>query len=111
MSDEYKQSPRIEQVQGNAVYNYYEMPPTPPRKPFRPGRWGWIAGAAAVLGLGGTLVNSQLNAQIVYYCASHNTVKYHTDATCAGLQNCDAKVKAVPLGQAKEKMDLCKKCH
>jgi hypothetical protein len=107
MADDYQQSPRINQVQGDAIYNYYE---TPPRKPFRP-RWGWVGGITATLVLAGTLVTTQLNARKVYYCASLNTVKYHTDATCPGLKQCEAKVKSMPLGQAKEKMDLCRMCH
>jgi hypothetical protein len=115
MSDEYKQSPRIENVQGNAIYNIYEAPlppPTPPGKPFRPGRWGWLAGAAAVLGLGGTLATTQLSARTpVYYCASHHAVKYHTDATCPYLKACGAVVKSMQLSEARDKMALCKMCH
>ena len=110
MPDEYKQSPRIENVQGNAIYNIYEAPLIPPRKPFRPARWLYGIAAALALG-GGILVTTQLNAQTVYYCASHNTVKYHTDATCSGLKQCGTKVKSMPLGQAKSKMELCKMCH
>lgn len=108
MSDEYKQSPRFDQVHGNATYNYYEAPP---RKPFRPSLWGWAGGIAAALALGGTLVTTQLNAQTVYYCASHNSVKYHTDATCAALKQCGSKVKSMHLGRAKSKMEPCKVCH
>jgi hypothetical protein len=109
MADEYKQSPRFDQVHGNATYNYYEAPP---RKPFRPGRWGWVGGITAALALGGTLVTTQLNANArVYYCASHNSVKYHTDATCSWLKQCGTKVKSMPLGKARGKMELCKACH
>jgi hypothetical protein len=113
MNDEYKQSPRIEQVNGNVTYNQHEhhYPTPPPNKPFRPGKWGWIGGIAAALALGGTLVTTQLNAQTVYYCASHNSVKYHTDATCPGLLQCGSRVRSMHLGQAKSKMELCKMCH
>jgi hypothetical protein len=114
MSDEYKQSPRIEQVNGNVTYNQHEYhyPGPPTNKSFRPGKWGWIGGLVAlVLGLGGILVTTQLNAQTVYYCASHNTVKYHTDATCAALTQCGSRVKSMHLGQARSKMELCKMCH
>jgi hypothetical protein len=108
MPDEYKQSPRIEYVQGNADYHYHEAPRFEPKPPQR---WGLIwGGALAALVAGGTLVSTQLNAQTVYYCASHNSVKYHTDATCPGLVQCGTKVKSMPLGQAKSKMQLCKKC-
>lgn len=110
MSDKYKQSPRIENVQGDAIYHIYEAPVTPPGKPFRPGRWLYGLAAALALG-GGTLVTTQLNAQTVYYCASYNTVKYHTDATCFGLKQCGARVKSMSLGKARSKMELCKVCH
>lgn len=111
MPDDYNQSPRIEQVQGDAIYNYNHYA-APPHKLFRPGRWGWVGGCLAVLALGGgTLATVQLNARPVYYCASHHTVKYHTDATCQGLLQCGATVKSMPLGQAKSKMELCKVCH
>jgi hypothetical protein len=40
MADDYKQSPRIEHVTGNAIYNFHEASP---RQPFLPGRWGWLA--------------------------------------------------------------------
>lgn len=109
MSDEYKQSPRIENVQGDAIYNIYEAPITPPRQPFRPGRWLYGIAAALALG-GGTLVTTQLNARTVYYCASRNTVKYHTDATCTHLKACGAIVRSMPVGQARDKMALCKAC-
>lgn len=108
MSDEYKQSPRIENVQGDAIYNIYKAPK--PSPPFRPGRWLYGVAAALALG-GGALVTTQLNAQTVYYCASHNTVKYHTDATCFGLTQCGARVKSMSLGKARSKMELCKMCH
>ncbi|WP_151087352.1 Rossmann-fold NAD(P)-binding domain-containing protein [Hymenobacter baengnokdamensis] len=110
-NDEFQQSPRIKRVKGNATYNYYEAGATPPRQPFRLGRWGWLAGAAAVLGLGGTLVTTQLNARPVYYCASHHAVKYHTNAACFELKRCGATIKSMPLGEAKSKMQLCKECH
>lgn len=111
MSDEYKQSPRFDQVHGNATYNYYAAPPKPEPKPFRPGRWGWVGGLAAALALGGTLVTTELHARVVYYCASQNSVKYHTDATCKWLKQCGSEVKSIPLGQARDKMELCKECH
>jgi hypothetical protein len=114
MPDEYQQSPRIKKVKGNAIYNYYEAPPTgpdKPAKPNRPGRWGWVGGAAAALLLGGTLVTTQLNARVVYYCASHNTVKYHTNATCKWLKQCGSQVKSMSLGKARDKMGPCKVCH
>lgn len=111
MPDEYKQSPRIEHVAGNVTYNQYEnYHAEPPRKPFRPGRWGLAGGLAALLALGGTLATTQLSAK-VYYCASSNTVKYHTDATCTGLKQCGAIVKSMSLSKARGKMDLCKMCH
>jgi len=110
MPDKYKQSPHIENVQGDAIYNIYEAPLTPPSKPFRPGRWLYSLAAALAVG-GGTLVTTQLNAQTVYYCASHHAVKYHTDATCSGLKACGAIVKSIPLGQARDKMQLCKVCN
>jgi hypothetical protein len=110
MSDEYQQSPRIKKVRGNAVYNnhYYEAPPP---KPGRPVRWGLVGGIIAALVLFAGLVITQVNAQVVYYCASHNTVKYHTNATCPALKQCDARVKSMPLGKAKDKMEQCKVCH
>jgi hypothetical protein len=111
MPDDYQQSPRIKKVKRDAIYNYYESPPTPPQKPARPGRWGWIGGGVATLVLAGSLLSTQLSAQKVYYCASRNTVKYHTDATCAGLQQCGARVKSMALGRAKDKMELCKVCR
>lgn len=110
MSDEYKQSPRIENVQGNATFNIYETPPPPPSKPFRFGRWLYGLAAAIALG-GGTFVTTQLNARPVYYCASHNTVKYHTNATCAHLKACGAVVRSMPVAQARDRMQLCKACH
>ena len=110
MPDKYKQSPRIENVHGDAIYHIYEAGTTPPRQPFRPGRWLYGLAAALALG-GGTLVTTQLNARPVYYCASHNAVKYHTDATCFGLQQCGARVKSMALSKARSKMELCKMCH
>jgi hypothetical protein len=111
MPTDYQQSPRIRKVKGDAVYNYYESPPPQPANPMRSKRWGWMGAGVAALALAGTLVTTQLNAQVVYYCASHNAVKYHTDATCSALQQCGATVKSMPLGQAKDKMELCKVCH
>ena len=111
MPDDYQQSPRIKKVKRDAIYNFYEASPIPPQKPSRPGRWGWIGGGITALALAGTLITTQLNAQTVYYCASHNAVKYHTDATCAGLRQCGARVRSMRLGKAKDKMELCKVCH
>ncbi|MDO7849196.1 hypothetical protein Q5H92_22725 [Hymenobacter sp. M29] len=109
MPDDYHQSPHIHEVKGDANYHYHEAPHQKPRRPIR---WGWISSGIAALALaGGTLVTTQLNARPVYYCASENAVKYHTDATCSHLKQCNARVKSMPLGQAKDKMELCKACH
>jgi hypothetical protein len=113
MPDKYKRSPRIGNVRRDAILNIYEAPitpPTPPTPPFRPGRWLYAIAAALALG-GGTFVTTQLSARTVYYCASHHTVKYHTDATCLGLTQCGARVKSMPLGKARSRMELCKMCH
>jgi hypothetical protein len=107
MSTDNQQTQRIKRVEGDAIYHYHEAPP---EKPFRPARWLYGLAAALALG-GGTLVTTQINAQTVYYCASHNTVKYHTDATCPHLKACGATVKSMPLGEARSKMALCKHCH
>jgi len=110
MPDKYKRSPRIGNVRRDAILNIYEAPITPPSQPFRPGRWLYGIAAALALG-GGTFVTTQLNARPVYYCTSHNSVKYHTDATCSHLKACGATVRSMPLGKAREKMQLCKSCH
>jgi hypothetical protein len=107
MADEYKQSPRIENVHGNAIYNFHEAPP---RKPFRPGLWGWASGITAALALAGTVATTQLSTK-VYYCASYRNVKYHTDATCLGLKQCGSTVKSMSLSKARSKMEPCKMCH
>ena len=111
MPDDYHQNQRINRVQGDANYinNHHHYPETP-RNPFRPGRWGLAGGLAALLALGGTLATTQLSAK-VYYCASSNTVKYHTDATCSHLTQCGSKIKSMSLSQARNKMDLCKTCR
>ena len=46
-----------------------------------------------------------------YYCASGNTVKYHSSATCRGLNRCSATVKPLALSQAQAQMEPCKICH
>lgn len=111
--DEYQKSLRVEHAAGNVTLNQHEHHyhgPTPsPPKPTRPGRWAWIAGIAAAMALGGGVATTQLSAK-VYYCGSHNTVKYHTDATCMHLVQCGAKVKSMSLSQARSKMDICRAC-
>ena len=111
MENDDQSTQRVHKVKRDATFNYYEAPPTPTIPPRKPFKWGWAAGLVAVLGLGGgTLATTQLNAQTVYYCASHNSVKYHTDATCPALKQCSAVLKSTTLGQARSKMDLCKMC-
>jgi hypothetical protein len=46
-----------------------------------------------------------------YYCASGNTVKYHSSATCRGLNRCLATVKPLALSEAQAQMEPCKICH
>lgn len=46
-----------------------------------------------------------------YYCASGNTVKYHSSATCRGLNRCSAEVKKLTLEDAQQRMAACKLCH
>jgi hypothetical protein len=112
--DEYKKSLRVKHATGDIIYNqhehHYTTPPPAPQKPARPGRWALISGIVAGLGLLGTVASTQLSTK-VYYCASRNTVKYHTDATCLGLKQCGGRVKSMSLSQARSKMDLCKMCH
>lgn len=48
---------------------------------------------------------------LAYYCASGNTVKYHSLATCRGLNRCSAQVKPMALSEAQAQMDACKICH
>lgn len=118
MADKYSKSQRIDKVKRDAIYNnhYYPTPPpmpiVAPMPPARSVRWGWVSGIGAAVALVGTMAATQLNARTpVYYCASHNAVKYHTDATCPQLQHCGARVKSMQLGKAKDKMELCKSCH
>ena len=46
-----------------------------------------------------------------YYCASGNVVKYHSSATCRGLNRCSAVVKPLALSEAQAQMEPCKICH
>lgn len=48
---------------------------------------------------------------LAYYCASGNTVKYHSSATCRGLNRCSATVKPLTLAEAQSKMQPCRICH
>jgi len=50
-------------------------------------------------------------ASQAYYCASGNTVKYHSSATCRGLNRCSATVKPLALSEAQGQMEPCKICH
>ena len=46
-----------------------------------------------------------------YYCASGNVVKYHSSATCRGLNRCSAAVKPMALSEAQAQMEPCRLCH
>jgi|GEM_PF-5805679 len=46
-----------------------------------------------------------------YYCASGNVVKYHSSATCRGLNRCSARVEPLALSDAQSRMEPCKLCH
>lgn len=48
---------------------------------------------------------------LAYYCASGNTVKYHSYPDCRGLNRCGASIVSLPLTQAEDSMDPCKFCH
>jgi hypothetical protein len=48
--------------------------------------------------------------ELAYYCASGNTVKYHSSATCRGLNRCSAAVKPLALNEAQGQMEPCKIC-
>jgi hypothetical protein len=48
---------------------------------------------------------------LAYYCASGNTVKYHSSPDCRGLSRCGASIESLPLNQAERSMDPCKFCH
>lgn len=48
---------------------------------------------------------------LAYYCASGNTVKYHSYPDCRGLNRCGASIVSLPLNQAEASMDPCKFCH
>jgi hypothetical protein len=48
---------------------------------------------------------------LAYYCASGNTVKYHSYPDCRGLNRCDASVVSIALREAEGSMDPCKFCH
>ena len=49
--------------------------------------------------------------ELAYYCDSGNTVKYHSDPNCRGLNRCSASVVSMPLSKAEASMDACKFCH
>ena len=51
------------------------------------------------------------NQELAYYCASGNTVKYHSSASCRGLNRCSATVKPMALSEAQAQMEPCKVCH
>jgi hypothetical protein len=47
-----------------------------------------------------------------YYCASGNTVKYHSFPTCRGLSSCTARVTFISLAKARrQQMAPCQVCH
>jgi hypothetical protein len=48
---------------------------------------------------------------IAYYCASGNTVKYHSSATCRGLSRCQANIQKMSLAEARQSMAPCSYCH
>ena len=45
-----------------------------------------------------------------YICDSGNTVKYHLDKDCRGLNKCTHEIKKVKLEDAKEEHNPCKLC-
>jgi hypothetical protein len=55
--------------------------------------------------------HKRTTVSLAYYCASGNTVKYHSSPDCRGLSRCSASIVSLPLHEAEGSMDPCKFCY